>query len=257
MPHIAGSHHATLAVAGAQEDVDFHVETLGMRFIKKTVLYDGHLPIYHLYYSNAHGDASSVVTTFPFAQAGIHGRRGTNQARELHLAVPSTSLDYWSERLTSRGIAVQDAEVLDRRRLLLTHPCGIEYALVGVDDDPRESFNAFVNVTALGLAVVAVSVAAIGIAGRADLVIVAVYALASFVQLAAASYLNSMRRYGWIALSRVIVNGAFLAGLVLALACSACATSSLPVPDSPVTSTVTDDCDRRPIALKTSCIAGA
>lgn len=140
MPHIAGSHHATLSVGGAQEDVDFHTDTLGMRFIKKTVLYDGSLPIYHLYYSNAHGDASAVVTTFPFRQAGITGRRGTNQARELHLAVPSTSLDYWSERLTSRGIAVQDAEVLDRRRLLLAHPCGIEYALVGVDDDPREGY---------------------------------------------------------------------------------------------------------------------
>ena len=86
MAHIAGSHHATLAVGGAQEDVDFHTDVLGMRFIKKTVLYDGSLPIYHLYYSNANGDASSVVTTFPFRQAGINGRRGTNQARELHLA---------------------------------------------------------------------------------------------------------------------------------------------------------------------------
>lgn len=97
------------------------------------------------------------------------------------------------------------------------------YELACVDDDPRESFNAFVNVTALGLAVVAVSAAAIGIAGRTDLIIVAVYALASFVQLAAGSYLNSMRRYGWIALSRVVVNGAFLAGLMLALACRTCA----------------------------------
>jgi glyoxalase family protein len=138
--HISGSHHATLSVGGAQEDVDFHTGTLGLRFIKKTVLYDGSLPIYHLYYSNAHGDASSVVTTFPFRQAGITGRRGTNQARELHLAVPSGSLDFWRERLTSRGVEVQDAEVLDQRRLLLRHPCGIEYALVGVDGDPREGY---------------------------------------------------------------------------------------------------------------------
>ncbi len=79
MAHIAGSHHATLSVAGAQEDVDFHVDTLGMRFIKKTVLYDGSLSIYHLYYSNANGDASSVVTTFPFQQAGVIGRRGTTR----------------------------------------------------------------------------------------------------------------------------------------------------------------------------------
>ena len=39
--------------------------------------------------------------------------------------------------------------------------------------------------------------------------------------------------------------------------CSARATSSLPVPDSPVMSTVTFDCDSRPMARKTSCIAGA
>ena len=138
MAHLAGSHHATLSVGSAQEDVDFHTDVLGLRFIKKTVLYDGSLPIYHLYYSNANGDASSVVTTFPFRQAGIKGRRGTNQARELHLAVPTASLDFWSARLASRGVEVQDAEVLDQRRLLLRHPCGIEYALVGVEGDPRQ-----------------------------------------------------------------------------------------------------------------------
>jgi len=35
--------------------VDFHVGTLGLRFIKRTVLFDGSTPIYHLYYSNAAG----------------------------------------------------------------------------------------------------------------------------------------------------------------------------------------------------------
>ena len=103
MGHIDGSHHATLCVGAAQEDVDFHTGLLGLRFIKKTVLYDGSLPIYHLYYSNADGDASSVVTTFPFLQAGVIGRRGTNQARELQLAVPAGSLDFWSGRLQQLG----------------------------------------------------------------------------------------------------------------------------------------------------------
>ena len=140
MGHIDGSHHATLCVGAAQEDVDFHTGLLGLRFIKKTVLYDGSLPIYHLYYSNADGDASSVVTTFPFLQAGVIGRRGTNQARELQLAVPSGSLDFWSGRLAGRSIDVDDVEVLGRRRLLFRHPCGIEYALVGVDGDTRTGF---------------------------------------------------------------------------------------------------------------------
>jgi hypothetical protein len=39
--------------------------------------------------------------------------------------------------------------------------------------------------------------------------------------------------------------------------CSARATSSLPEPDSPLMSTVAWDWDRRPMARKTSCIAGA
>ena len=39
--------------------------------------------------------------------------------------------------------------------------------------------------------------------------------------------------------------------------CNARATSSLPVPDSPVISTVILEPDSRPIDRKTSCIAGA
>jgi glyoxalase family protein len=140
MAHLNGSHHVTMSVGPAQEDVDFHVGALGLRLIKRTVLFDGSLPIYHLYYSNAAGDPSAVLTTFPFRQAGLMGRRGTNQAREVLLAAPMGSLDYWSKRLRERGVEVSDAEVLDRRRLLFHHPCGIDYALVGVEGDPREGW---------------------------------------------------------------------------------------------------------------------
>ena len=52
----------------------------------------------------------------------------------------------------------------------------------------------------------------------------------------------------------IAMNGPAARGLCR---CSARATSSLPVPDSPVMSTVVFDCERRPIARKTSCIAGA
>ncbi|KVN05950.1 lipopolysaccharide biosynthesis protein [Burkholderia diffusa] len=96
------------------------------------------------------------------------------------------------------------------------------YELACVDDAPDESFNAFVNVTALSLVVIAAFGLLIVVSGRGDLYLVAIYALASFVQLAAGSYLNSLRRYGWIAASRVVVNGSFLVGLVLSLACPAC-----------------------------------
>ncbi|MFD2395725.1 VOC family protein [Prauserella oleivorans] len=137
MTYVHGSHHVTLSVADAQEDVDFHVKILGMRFIKRTVLFDGSLPIYHLYYSNAAGDPSSVVTTFPWAQAGFYGKRGTNQAREVLLSIPDHSLDYWHGRLTQHGIEVANVERFGKRRLAFRHPSGIEYVFVGNSGDER------------------------------------------------------------------------------------------------------------------------
>ena len=80
---IHGTHHLTFCVGGAQEDYDFHVRTLGLKSVKKTVLFDGEIPIYHLYYANGAGDASTILTAFPYRQAGWMGRRGTNQLKAL------------------------------------------------------------------------------------------------------------------------------------------------------------------------------
>lgn len=140
MPYLLGSHHVTLSVGRAQEDVDFHTKVLGMRFIKKTVLYDGSVPIYHLYYSNAKGDPSAVITTFPWAQQGVFGKRGTNQAREVMLSVPAGSLDFWANRLKEFQVEYKQFEQFGERRIALSHPSGIEYVLVGVHGDPRVGY---------------------------------------------------------------------------------------------------------------------
>ncbi|AOJ08993.1 lipopolysaccharide biosynthesis protein [Burkholderia mayonis] len=84
------------------------------------------------------------------------------------------------------------------------------YELACVSDSPADSFNAFVNVMALSIALVALGCAAIFITGHTALYVVAAYGFAVFVQLAAGGYLNSLRRYGWIAASRIAVNGSFL-----------------------------------------------
>jgi glyoxalase family protein len=137
MERVNGNHHLTMSVGPAQEDYDFHTRTLGLRSIKKTVLFDGQAPIYHLYYANAGGDASSVLTTFPFRQAGLMGRRGTNQVKVIDLAVPKGSLGAWERRLADHGIASERTTLLGTERLGLAHPCGIPYALVEVEGDPR------------------------------------------------------------------------------------------------------------------------
>ena len=74
---LTGYHHITACAGGAQEDVDFFTGVVGLRMVKQTVLMDGSIPIYHLYYSNASIDPGSVMTTFPYSRKP--GRRGSGQ----------------------------------------------------------------------------------------------------------------------------------------------------------------------------------
>ena len=71
---IEGTHHLTFCVGGAQEDYDFHVRTLGLKSVKKTVLFDGEIPIYHLYYANRVGDASHDPHELPVPPGGLDGQ---------------------------------------------------------------------------------------------------------------------------------------------------------------------------------------
>ncbi len=130
-------HHITLCTGGAQEDYSFHTRTLGLKCVKKTLLYDGAVPIYHLYYGNDQGEESSLVTSFPVGHTGVKARRGSGQIDAFSLSVPVSALGYWRERLQGLGFAVTETERLGERCLDFKHPCGIDYILTGVSDDTR------------------------------------------------------------------------------------------------------------------------
>lgn len=134
---VRSHHHLTLCVGGAQEDYDFHVKALGLRSVKKTLLYDGKVPIYHLYYGNGVGDESTLITCFPMKQDGRVGRRGSGQVKTVSLAVPAAGLEYWQRRLAEHRIASAPTERFGTKRLVFHHPCGIEYEMVGVTEDAR------------------------------------------------------------------------------------------------------------------------
>ena len=74
---LKGVHHITLCVGGAQQDVDFFTKVLGQRMVKQTVLMDGSIPIYHLYYANADVELGSFATSFPYSWKP--GRAGSGQ----------------------------------------------------------------------------------------------------------------------------------------------------------------------------------
>jgi glyoxalase family protein len=137
---ITGNHHITLSVGDGQEDWDFHTQTLGLRPIKKTMLYDGEAPVWHLYYSNGSLDAGSIITTFPMRQHGKMGRRGSNQIKEIGLSIDESSIDYWANRFDELGIACEHVEEFGTKRLKFAHPCGLPYTLVGTTGDPRGGY---------------------------------------------------------------------------------------------------------------------
>jgi catechol 2,3-dioxygenase-like lactoylglutathione lyase family enzyme len=117
-----GHHHITLGVGGAQEDYDFHTRLLGLRCVKKTVLFDGKAPIYHLYYGNETGDPSTLIASFPFRQSGLKTRRGSGQVKSLGLSVPTASLDFWDKRLAKLEYPHQREERFGEPRIHLAHP---------------------------------------------------------------------------------------------------------------------------------------
>jgi glyoxalase family protein len=139
---IRGTHHLTFCVGGAQEDYDFHTDVLGLYCVKKTVLFDGELPIYHLYYGNRVGDGSTVLTSFPYRQQGLMGKRGTNQLKSINIAVPADSIGYWADRLKAHDVEYAEAELFGTQRLNFAHPCGIPYVIVGeTERDDREPWD--------------------------------------------------------------------------------------------------------------------
>jgi glyoxalase family protein len=134
-------HHVTLCVGSAQEDYDFHTGLLSLKSVKKTALYDGTVPIYHLYYGNDLGEESTLVTCFPMRQSGRKGRRGNGQISALALSVPVSSLAYWQSRLSAAGLGVKQDERFGEKLLRFQHPCGIDYELVGIPDDERRPYS--------------------------------------------------------------------------------------------------------------------
>lgn len=139
MALVSGYHHLTLCTDGVQEDYDFYTKVLGLCSVKRTVLFDGAIPVYHLYYGSRNGDASTIITTFPFRKPAVFGKRGTNQSKIIQQAIPVGSADYWVERLNGKGVEAVKTSRFGITRVAFKHPCGIPHELVASPADNRPS----------------------------------------------------------------------------------------------------------------------
>ncbi|AMR76877.1 VOC family protein [Cupriavidus nantongensis] len=134
-------HHITLSVGTAQQDYDFHTRVLSLKSVKKTLIYDGGTPFYHLYYGNDLGEESTLITCFPVAHFGRKGQRGTGQIGSLALSVPVSAIPFWHRRLADHGFDVRRTERFGEVVLAFAHPCGVEYELIGIADDARTPYS--------------------------------------------------------------------------------------------------------------------
>ena len=139
---LTGHHHVTIGVGNAQEDFDFHTKVLGLKCCKRTLFYDGDLPIYHFYYGNDIGEESTLLTTFPLAHIGVKGTEGSGQVSHVGLSVPESSLVYWKDRLEAHGFEIRESEKFGERRLDFRSPHNIRLSMVGVADDDRKPYSA-------------------------------------------------------------------------------------------------------------------
>lgn len=135
---ILGLHHVTATVDDAQQDLDFCIELLGMRLVKKTVNFDNH-HVYHFYYGNQRGTPGTIWTTFPYKGHGVRvGVKGAGQIVDTAFSVPASSLGWWHDRLRAAGAERGISQSrFDEEFLSLVDPSGLRFELIATDRDDR------------------------------------------------------------------------------------------------------------------------
>ena len=136
---ILGLHHVTATVNDAQADLDFCLDLLGMRLVKKTVNFDNH-NVFHFYYGTEKGLPGTIWTTFPYKGYGVRvGTKGAGQVVTTAFSVPAGALDYWRGRLREAGVRVEEpGPRFDNDVVRFDDPSGLWFELVGTDQDYRE-----------------------------------------------------------------------------------------------------------------------
>jgi len=136
---ILGLHHVTATANDAQADLDFCIDLLGMRLVKKTVNFDNH-NVYHFYYGTEKGLPGTIWTTFPYKGYGVRvGTKGAGQVVTTAFSVPAGSLDYWRARLREAGVRTEEVGPRFGHDVIrFDDPSGLWFELVGTDQDYRE-----------------------------------------------------------------------------------------------------------------------
>ena len=94
-PATPGLHHVTAIAGWPQDIVDFMTKVLGQHLVKRTVNFDTP-DTYHLYFGNSAGDPGTILTFFPFVDAG---RGNTGPGMPSAVAYRVGAFDEWMGEL--------------------------------------------------------------------------------------------------------------------------------------------------------------
>ncbi|KTG08927.1 diguanylate cyclase [Haloprofundus marisrubri] len=136
MVSVDGIHHVTAFADDPQENYDFFVDVLGLRFVKRTVRFDVPEKIYHLYYGDEMGTPGTVITYFPMTNMEMErGLVGKGQMSSTGLTIPEGSVEYWQGRLEDHDVDYETSERFGETAIEFTDPDGVPYELVTGESD--------------------------------------------------------------------------------------------------------------------------
>ena len=139
--HTSGLHHVTAIAGDPQANIDFYIQGLGLRLVKKTVNFDAP-SAYHLYYGDEAGRPGSLMTFFPWGKVAP-GRIGAGQSTTTAFSVPAGTLGWWQNHFNALGVNSAITRVSpDEERLSLRDPDGLQLDLVASSTaDPRDPWD--------------------------------------------------------------------------------------------------------------------
>ncbi len=146
MTSIPGLHHVTAIAGPPQANVDFYTGTLKQRLVKRTVNFDDP-GTYHLYYGDRTGKPGTIMTSFPFVDAGP-GRAGAGMADAVAYAASPADFDGWMDRLALDAVDFDGP--VDRfggRVITLHDPDGLAVEIAERDDARQSPLDGFLGVT--------------------------------------------------------------------------------------------------------------
>jgi len=141
-----GIHHVTCIAGDPQRNLDFWVETLGLRLVKRSINQDDP-GTYHFFFADAEGTPGTSMTFFPWSDLP-QGKVGSGQVSRTSFRVPEGSLDYWEDRFDEHGVSYGDRiERFGETVLPFRDPDNLPVELVEVEipaDDPTVPWTEFV-----------------------------------------------------------------------------------------------------------------